>query len=253
MSKTNWQDPGSSEILSTHISGLQEAVGKIEDAIGLQTVAETDVPLTEVYISDTDRYRIYQAPVGKRNWVASPAPVIKKNGVQITSGFTIDYGGGAIILSPAASSSDTFTADVTRVNSSHSITPASIGAETPAGAQSKVDAHAVLTTAHSATSAATANRIMMRDANGRAKVAAPSASDDIARKAEVDAVQSNLASHTAEKATEQNLGHVKVDGETITASNGIISAQTQIVDTVTSDKWKWGMEDGIVFLEKVVV
>jgi len=125
--------------------------------------------------------------------------------------------------------------------------------ETPAGAQSKVDAHAVLTTAHSATSAATANRIMMRDANGRAKVAAPSASDDIARKAEVDAVQSNLASHTAEKATEQNLGHVKVDGETITASNGIISAQTQIVDTVTSDKWKWGMEDGIVFLEKVVV
>lgn len=113
MSKTNWQDPGSSEILSTHISGLQEAVGKIEDAIGLQTVAETNVPLTEVYISDTDRYRIYQAPVGKRNWVSSPAPVIKKNGVQITTGFEIDYGGGAIILSPAALSSDVFTADMT--------------------------------------------------------------------------------------------------------------------------------------------
>ncbi len=66
-------------------------------------------------------------------------------------------------------------------------------------------------------------------------------------------LEQGLASHTAEKATEQNYGHVKVDGETITASNGIISAQTQIVDTVTSDKWKWGMEDGIVFLEKVVV
>lgn len=153
MSKTNWQDPGSSEILSTHISGLQEAVGKIEDAIGLQTVAETNVPLTEVYISDTDRYRIYQAPVGKRNWVASPAPVIKKNGVQITSGFTIDYGGGAIILSPAASSSDTFTADVTRVNSSHSITPASIGAETPSGAQAKADAAEADAKAHTDTHA----------------------------------------------------------------------------------------------------
>jgi hypothetical protein len=65
------------------------------------------------------------------------------------------------------------------------------------------------------------------------------------------AVQAELDEHTAEKATQENLGHVKVDGETITASNGIISAQ--IEDIVTSDKWKWGMEDGIVFLERVVV
>jgi len=70
MSKTNWQDPGSSEIISPHISGLQEAVGKIEDVLGFQTVAETNVPLTEVYISDTDRYRIYQAPwVKETGWL----------------------------------------------------------------------------------------------------------------------------------------------------------------------------------------
>lgn len=63
-----------------------------------------------------------------------------------------------------------------------------------------------------------------------------------------------LDAHLSEIATQESLGHVKVDGETITVSSyGIISAQTQIVDTVTSDKWKWGMEDGIVFLEKVVV
>ena len=67
------------------------------------------------------------------------------------------------------------------------------------------------------------------------------------------AVQAELDAHLSEIATQENFGHVKVDGETITASNGIISAQTQIVDTVTGDKWKWGMEDGIVFLEKVVV
>lgn len=59
-------------------------------------------------------------------------------------------------------------------------------AETPSGAQAKVNAHANLTNAHSATSAATANRIMMRDSAGRAKVAAPAASDDIARLAEVN-------------------------------------------------------------------
>lgn len=68
------------------------------------------------------------------------------------------------------------------------------------------------------------------------------------------ATADSFTAHLAEIATQENLGHVKVDGETITVSPyGIISAQTQIVDTVTSDKWKWGMEDGIVFLEKVVV
>ena len=110
--KTNWQDPQTSEIRSTHISGLQDAVGKIEDVLDLKLQAETNVPLTEVYIAELDRYRIYQAPAGKRNWASSPAPVIKKNGVVISSGFTIDYGGGAIIVSPAATSTDTFTADV---------------------------------------------------------------------------------------------------------------------------------------------
>ena len=69
------------------------------------------------------------------------------------------------------------------------------GHETPTGAQAKVDAHANLTAAHSATSTATANRIIIRDSAGRAKVAAPSASNDIARKAEVDAVSSALNTH----------------------------------------------------------
>lgn len=41
--------------------------------------------------------------------------------------------------------------------------------------------HASSTAPHSATSAATADRLMLRDVSGRAKVAAPSAADDIAR------------------------------------------------------------------------
>lgn len=59
--------------------------------------------------------------------------------------------------------------------------------EAVAEAQARFMVHADATSAHSATSAATANRIIMRDSAGRAKVAAPVASDDIARKAEVDA------------------------------------------------------------------
>ncbi|WP_124113875.1 tail fiber protein [Paenibacillus xylanexedens] len=48
------------------------------------------------------------------------------------------------------------------------------------------------------TSAATPDTLMQRDAEGRAKVAAPAAADDIARKAETDAVQTKLDSHAAD-------------------------------------------------------
>lgn len=64
------------------------------------------------------------------------------------------------------------------------------GHETPSGSQAKVDTHAAASAAgtHGSTPAATPNTLMHRDANGRAKAAAPAAADDIARKAEVDAV-----------------------------------------------------------------
>ena len=115
MANTNWQDPQTGEIRSTDISGLQEAVSKLEQSMGMETVLETDIPLTEVYISAEDRYRIFQAPVGKRNWVSYPAPVIKKNGVVIDSGFVIDYGGGAIALASNDTGGNTYTANATYV------------------------------------------------------------------------------------------------------------------------------------------
>lgn len=100
MPKTNWQDHRDEEILSIHITGLQDAVGKMEDALGLGTIEETDVSLIMVPAYNTSgilEYRIYQAPVGKRNWLASSAPVVKKNGSVITTGFSIDYGGGEVM------------------------------------------------------------------------------------------------------------------------------------------------------------
>ena len=59
------------------------------------------------------------------------------------------------------------------------------GHETLAGAQVKVDTHANLTTVHGATAGVVTDRIIKRDANGRAKVVAPSESDDIAIKSTV--------------------------------------------------------------------
>lgn len=122
MVKTNWQDPGSSKIVSTHIAGLQEAIAKIEDLLDINIIAESNLQMTEVFIKDTDRYRIFQVANGKKNWLVSPAPVIKKNGIIITDGFSIEYGGGAIILTTNALSTDVFTADATHtINSSEKI------------------------------------------------------------------------------------------------------------------------------------
>lgn len=112
MAKTNWQDPQTSKILSAHIAGLQESAEKIEEILNLDSVTEINIPLSELFIKPDDRYRIFQAPKGKRNWLLAPIPVIKKNGIIISVGFSIEYGGGAIILTTNALNTDVFTADV---------------------------------------------------------------------------------------------------------------------------------------------
>ncbi len=58
--------------------------------------------------------------------------------------------------------------------------------EAATGASGSLSAHATATNVHGATSTAMASRLIIRDADGRAKVASPAASDDIARLAEVD-------------------------------------------------------------------
>ena len=101
-------DPRSAEITSPPLASMSEAISLVTDALNMQTASETDIPLTEIYISETDRYRIFQAPEGKRVWLASPAPVIKKNGT-VVSGYTI--AGGGIIFDENQSDGDGFTVD----------------------------------------------------------------------------------------------------------------------------------------------
>ena len=85
--------------------------------------------------------------------------------------------------------------------------------------------HKNATNAHSATSAATASRLVLRDANGRAKMAAPSAADDIARKDTVDAVQTNLTNHIGDISNPHSVTAAQVGSpptsRTITAGNGL--------------------------------
>ncbi|MDU5143508.1 MAG: hypothetical protein E6230_15120 [Paenibacillus dendritiformis] len=69
------------------------------------------------------------------------------------------------------------------------------------------------------TAAATPGTLVQRDASGRMKAAAPSAKTDVARKAEVDAVQSDLDSHKADavmhvtEADHEKLGSIEEGAE----------------------------------------
>ncbi|NGP62711.1 hypothetical protein FLT15_31585 [Paenibacillus thiaminolyticus] len=63
------------------------------------------------------------------------------------------------------------------------------------------------------TASATPGTLAQRDASGRLKAAAPSAKTDVARKAEVDAVQADLDSHKADTVMHvTEADHEKLDG-----------------------------------------
>lgn len=85
--------------------------------------------------------------------------------------------------------------------------------DAPATTLEAANTHANATSAHSATSAATASRLMIRDASGRAKVAAPAAADDIARKDTVDALAGVGNTKTVKQLDDEAAAHL-VDNAT---------------------------------------
>lgn len=111
MSQIVTQNPGSSEIQSPLIAGITEGLNKLSAVLNLKTGTLEDVQLTAVSIDNEEKNknRIYEANFGNRLWLSSPAPVIKKNGSEITqsgSNFTIDYIGGSITFSAESKPSD---------------------------------------------------------------------------------------------------------------------------------------------------
>lgn len=92
------------------------------------------------------------------------------------------------------------------------------------------------------TSAAVANKAIKRDSFGRAKVAPPVESDDIARKEEVDAVSSALSSHSnrndnPHKVTKAQIGLGNVDN-TADINKTVKSAASCSGNSATAGKWQ---------------
>lgn len=122
MPRTVMYDPQTSEARSPWLAGLTEACNKLSGVLDMQTQTFENVQLPEVFISNKDRYRIYQAPLGNKLWLQTPKPVIKKNGAVITEdadGFDIDYLGGSIVFTAEKAkeniSTDVFTASATYI------------------------------------------------------------------------------------------------------------------------------------------
>ena len=115
-------DPSTTEATSPFLAGLSEGMSRIATILNLTTTTITDSAMSEVYIGESDRYRIYQVAAGNRLWLSDPAPVVKKNGSVITpvgASFTIDYVGGSIKFESIArlTSGDTVTVSATRIAS----------------------------------------------------------------------------------------------------------------------------------------
>lgn len=100
MAEIEMQDPLSTEIKSSTVAGIIEALNRISSGLEMSSESLTKESMTPVLgLDPEDPRRIYQVSDGKRIWISSPEPKIYVNNSQITSSdkdFTIDFIGGSI-------------------------------------------------------------------------------------------------------------------------------------------------------------
>lgn len=116
MTKTPFPTLGSEDILSAHLNGIQYSIGNVEEVLDLNTKEVTGHSLHPVndMQNRSIHYRIYEGNI--RGWLDDPAPVIYRNGSQLsTDEYSIQPAYGVIIFPTPQDPEDTITADFTRV------------------------------------------------------------------------------------------------------------------------------------------
>lgn len=116
MAKTPFIDLKSEDILSAHVSGIQHAVNKLEEALNMKTATKTNHPLVAVTDQEdaTLHNFIYEGTI--RNWLTSPLIVIKRNGVTVDpSEYELQAPYGAVVFKNQQNASDAITANFTHV------------------------------------------------------------------------------------------------------------------------------------------
>lgn len=85
MSKTPFKRINSREIFGADISGVQDAVNKLETVLEMHTAHTANHPLAPIVdqLEETRHRRIYEGNI--RNWLEEPAPVIRRNAEIVSS------------------------------------------------------------------------------------------------------------------------------------------------------------------------
>jgi hypothetical protein len=116
MSITPFRTVTSREIYGSDISGLQDAVNKVETVLDMQAASIVNHSLLAV--SDQPEpamhRRIYEGTI--RNWLESPVPVIRRGGVVVPIGeYTLYSAQGMVIFHQQQPTDAVVTADVTYI------------------------------------------------------------------------------------------------------------------------------------------
>lgn len=154
MSITPFKKVTSREIYGADISALQDAINKLETILAMHTASVTGHVLQET--SDQPEAamhrRIYEGTV--RNWLESPAPVIRRGGVVVPVGeYALFAAQGMVVFHAQQPVGTAITADFTHIHSSsplsghvgagagvHAAATAAVAGFMPAGDKARLDA-----------------------------------------------------------------------------------------------------------------
>ncbi len=211
--KATWNAKASTAVATTSASGLMSSADKTKlDGVAVNANNYTHPASHAPSIITQDASNRFVTDTEKATWNAKAGTAVattSANGLMSSTDKTKLDGVAANANNythPASHPPSIITQDASNRFVTDDEKTAWNEKETPEGAQAKADAvqvnlaaHTDATNPHASTYTATANRIILRDANGRAQVAAPSAAADIARKDTVDTVQTNLNTHAADR------------------------------------------------------
>lgn len=122
MAKTPFIDLKSEDILSAHISGIQHSINKLENVLNLQTATKTGHALVAVadQADATLHHFIYEGTI--RNWLSTPAPVVKRDGIVVSpSEYIVQPAYGVIVFETQQDAVYNITADFTHVIENSSV------------------------------------------------------------------------------------------------------------------------------------
>ncbi|QJC53049.1 hypothetical protein HGI30_16695 [Paenibacillus albicereus] len=196
---------GDAAVGTTQLADGAVTAAKVAADVATQAELDAHVNDTVPHISAAERSKLTGIQTGAEVNQNAFAKVNDVPANAKSDTLTIEGGTGITITTDAANKKVLVTATGTATPGAHASSHITGGTDvipnvtgSSSGLMSPVDKSKLDGTA----SAATPSTIMQRDANGRAKIAAPAAADDIARKDTVDAAVAPLTADLADAALE---------------------------------------------------